>query len=348
MRIGIIAPLWKRVPPERYGGTELVVYNLTEGLIERGHEVTLFASGDSVTRGELIPIVEKNLYDTLGGFDWKELSYDILQAERVASMAQRFDVIHNHNGFVFLAFTSFIKTPVVTTLHSSLPPEPEILARNFKDRYFVSISNAQRELAPYLRYIDTVYHGIDVERFPFSDKKGEYLLFLGTYSPYKGPHIAIEVSKRSGIPLILAGEMRPEFEEYFKKDIEPHEDGRNIIIKYEVDFGEKVELLKRAKALLMPVRWQEAFGLVMIEAMACGTPVIGFMRGAIPEVVIDGKTGFIVSDMEGMVKALNDIDRIPRTLCRRHVEENFTIDVMVRRYERVYEKIKDCTGSPCN
>lgn len=348
MKIGIIAPLWKPVPPEGYGGTELIVSNITEELVRRGHEVTLFASKDSKTNAKLIPITEKNLHSLLGGFDWKEQSYDILQAEKVASMAEEFTVIHNHNGFVPLAFTPFIKTPMITTLHSSLPPEPRILSEAFKDRYFVSISNAQRALAPYLNYIKTVYHGIDVKIFPFNDKDRGYLLFLGTFSPYKGPDIAIEVAEQSGIPIILAGEKRVEFEEYIKKHIEDKADGEKVIVKGELDFNEKVRLLSGAIALLLPVRWEEAFGLVMVEAMACGTPVIGFRKGSIPEVIEDGKTGFIVEGADEMINAIKIIKSISRTFCREMVENKFSVGRMVSDYERLYEKVKDCTGSTSN
>lgn len=348
MKIGIIAPLWKPVPPDGYGGTELIVSNITEELVRRGHDVTLFASGDSKTDARLIPITEKNLHSLLGCFDWKEVSYDIVQSEIVANMSEEFSIIHNHNGFVPLAFTSFIKPPMITTLHSSLPPEPRVLSEAFKDRYFVSISNAQRNLAPYLNYIRTIYHGIKVEDFPFSEKDRGYLLFLGTFSPYKGPDVAIDVARKSGIPIILAGERRAEFEEFIKKNIEEKVDGEQVIIKGELNFYEKAQLLSGAISLLMPIRWEEAFGLVIIEAMACGTPVIGFKRGSIPEVVENGKTGFIVDSTDEMINAIKKIKNISRSFCRERVENKFSVKRMVDDYERLYEEIKDCTGCSCN
>lgn len=177
VKIGIISPLWKPLPPERYGGTELIVSLIAEGLVRKGHEVTIFASGDSKTSARLVPVTDKNLYSLLGGFKWGDLQYDILQTEMVGRMSAEFDILHNHNGFVPLTVTPLIKTPVVTTLHSSLPPEPVALAGAFKDRMFISISNAQRELAPYLNYIRTVYHGIDIERFPYSSRSGVTLCF---------------------------------------------------------------------------------------------------------------------------------------------------------------------------
>jgi glycosyltransferase involved in cell wall biosynthesis len=348
MKIGIIAPLWKPVPPEGYGGTELVVSYITEELVRRGHDVTLFASGDSKTNARLVPIVEKNLYSLLGGFDWREFSYDILQADKVANMSEEFSIIHNHNGFIPLAFTPCIKRPVITTLHSSLPPEPKVLSEAFKDRCFVSISNAQRSLAPYLNYIKTIYHGIKVEEFPFNERDKGYLLFLGTFSPYKGPDTAIEVAKRSGIPIILAGERRDEFKEYIKKYIDDKADGENVIIKGELDPNEKAQLLSGAISLLMPVRWEEAFGLVMVEAMACGTPVIGFRKGSIPEIIEDRKTGFIVEDTEEMINAIKKIRNISRAFCRETARDKFSVERMVNDYERLYEEVKDCTGSSSN
>lgn len=347
MRIGVASPLWKPVPPEKYGGTELIVSYITEELVKRGHEVTLFASGDSKTSARLISPVEKNLHDILGGFDWKEVSYDILEGEMVAKMATQFDIIHNHNGFVPLSHTSLIKTPVVTTLHSSLPPEPKVLAAAYKDRCFISISDAQRKLAPYLNYIGTVYHGIPVERFPFSDKHGDYLLFLGTFSPHKGPDIAIEVARRSRLPIILVGERRKDFEGFIKSEIEGKVSGSDVLLKGELDFEEKTKLLLGAAALLMPVRWDEAFGLAMIEAMACGTPVIGMRRGAVPEIVSHGETGFVVDTIDEMVEAIKDLNGISRERCRRVVEERFSVKRMVDDYEGIYEKAKDsssCAG----
>ncbi len=344
MRVGIISPLWKPLPPERYGGTELVVSLLAEGLVKKGHDVTVFASGDSKVSGRLIAVTERNLYDTLGGFKWDNLEYDIIETEMVGRLSMDFDVIHNHNGFVPLVISPLIKTPLVTTLHSSLPPQPESLARAFKDRLFVSISNAQRQLAPYLNYIGTVYHGIDVDRFPFSEKTGEYLLFLGTFSPHKGPDIAIRIAKESGIPLILAGEIRKEFEDYYEKEIASMADNEDVIIRGELNLNEKVELLKNAKALLLPVRWQEAFGLVMIEAMACGTPVIGFNKGAIPEIICNGKTGFIVNSIEEAKDAVMRISEIDRSYCREWVKERFSLKKMVDEYEKIYKEVISIGG----
>ncbi len=342
MKIGLISPLWKKLPPEKYGGTELVVYDLACALTEKGHEVTVFASGDSNLPCKLIPIIEKNLYEMLGQFKWDFYDYDILQTEIVGKMSDEFDVLHNHNGFIPLTISPLTKTPILTTIHSSLPPEPAVLRKAFKDRFYVSISNAQRELAPELNWIATVYHGIDVKKYPFSGEKGEYIVFLGTFSPHKGPDIAIEISKKAGIPIILAGEIRKEFEEFYREKILLKQDGKQIKVFGELTFQEKAELLKNALALILPVRWKEAFGLVMIEAMACGTPVIAPRRASVPEIVVDGTTGFIVSVenmIDEMVEKIKEIKKINPMDCRLHVEKNFTADKMVNEYLKVYEKI---------
>lgn len=339
MRIGIISPLWKSLPPERYGGTELIVSLLAEELVKRGHEVTVFASGDSKVSGRLLPVTERNLYDTLGGFKWENLEYDIIQAEMVGRLWREFDILHNHNGFVPLTITPLIDIPMITTLHSSLPPQPESLAKAFKDRFFVSISNAQRSLAPYLNFIRTIYHGIEVDRFPFSPKRGEYLVFLGTYSPFKGPDIAIEVARELKIPIILAGEVREEYRDFYKEKVASKADGKDVVVMGELTFDEKVKILKDGIALLMPVRWQEAFGLVMIEAMACGTPVIGLNMGATPEVINNGKTGYVVNSVEEMKEAVKRIHVIERGYCREWVKERFSIKTMVDRYEELYREM---------
>ncbi|WP_353683549.1 glycosyltransferase family 4 protein [Thermodesulfovibrio sp. 3907-1M] len=341
MKIGLISPLWKKLPPEKYGGTELVVYDLACALTEKGHEVSVFASGDSNLPCKLIPVVEKNLYEMLGQFKWDFYDYDILQTEKVGKMNNEFDILHNHNGFIPLTITPLIKTPMLTTIHSSLPPEPAVLREAFKDRFYISISNAQRELAPELNWIATVYHGIDVKKYPFSGEKGEYLVFLGTFSPHKGPDIAIEISKKSGIPIILAGEIRKEFEEFYREKILSQQDGRQIKVFGELTFQEKAELLKNALALIFPVRWKEAFGLVMIESMACGTPVIAFRKGSTQEVVEHGITGFLVGSVDEACEALKKIEKIDRNLCRKTVQQKFSRDTMAESYLKIYKMLEE-------
>jgi len=339
MKIGLISPLWKKLPPEKYGGTELVVYDLACALTDLGHEVSVFASKDSNLPCRLIPVAPQNLYDMLGQFKWDFYEYDILQTEIVAKMHDEFDILHNHNGFVPLIISNLIKTPIVTTIHSSLPPQPSSFADVFKDRLYISISDAQRQLAPQLNWIGRVYHGIDVKKYSFSANRGQYLFFLGTFSPYKGADIAIEISKKSSIPLILAGEIRHEFEDFYKEKIASQHDGKNVQVLGELTFEEKVNLLKNALALILPVRWNEAFGLVMIEAMACGTPVVAFKKGSTQEIIRHKTTGFLVDSVDEACEVLKCIDTIDRNLCRQEVEKNFSRETMAKNYLKIYSKL---------
>lgn len=338
MKIGIISPLWRRVPPKKYGGTEYVVSLITAELVKRNHEVYLFASGDSETPAHLIPIIDRNLYDLLGEYQWNNINYDLYQMKIVSKYADDIEIFHNHNGFVPLYFKEALKKPIITTLHSSLPFSQE-LALYVKDEPYVSISNAQRKLGPNLNFVATIYHGIPVELFPFQKEKKDYIVFLGTISPYKGTDRAIKIALKSGIKLIIAGELRKEFKTFFDNKVKPYIDGKNIEFVGELSFHEKIDILKEAKALLLPVRWEEAFGLVMIESMACGTPVIAFHKGAVPEIIKDKETGFIVKNTNEAVKALQKVESINPMTCRLWVEENFNVKKMVDEYEKLYKAI---------
>ena len=314
MRIAILGPVWKSVPPEKYGGTEAVVSFLTEELVRRGHEVTLFASGDSVTGAKLKSIFPKNLYTTLGRFDWTNISYGLLHSRACFLEAEHFDIIHNHLGPEALLFARFVQTPVLTTLHSSVAPDFPELARALKDERFVSISSAQRTNAPYLNWVATVYHGMPTEQFSLNTAPKGYLLFMGTLSPEKGVDVAVRAAKKTGMPLVIAGEERPEHAEFLAREVFPHIDGESVSRVGEAGFAEKVGLYQNAKALLFPVRWNEAFGLVMVEAMLCGTPVIAFANGSTPEVVDDGVTGFVVpsGDEDGLADAVRQAEKLDR------------------------------------
>ncbi|MCM8807984.1 MAG: glycosyltransferase family 4 protein [Candidatus Omnitrophica bacterium] len=338
MKIGIISPLWKRVPPKKYGGTEYIVSLIASELVKKKYEVYLFASGDSETSGNLIPIVEKNLHELLGEYQWNNLNYDLYQMKIISKYANEIEIFHNHNGFVPLYFKEALKKPILTTLHSSLPFSKD-LAFYVKDEPYVSISNAQRNLAPYLNFVATIYHGIPVELFPFQREKKDYVVFLGTISPYKGTDRAIKIAMKSGIKLIIAGELRKEFKTFFDTKIKPYIDGKNVEFIGELTFSEKVDILKEAKALLLPVRWEEAFGLVMIESMACGTPVIAYNKGAVPEVIKDKETGFIVNNIKDAVKALKRVETIDPLVCRSWVEKKFSAKRMVDEYEKLYQDI---------
>lgn len=339
MRIALLAPLWKRVPPEKYGGSELVVANLAKGLTELGHEVTTFACGNSKVSGKLVPVIPKPMYDLVGGFDWSGVKqYEFLSFFELGKRIKDFDVVHNHMGFHPIALAPFTSIPFVTTLHSSLAPDFPYLAKAFREYPFVSISNAQRKLAPELNYVATVYHGIDVKTFnPRLEGGGNnYFVFIGTLSYNKGIDIAVKATYKIGAKLIIAGEIREEDKSFLDKEVFPYVDGERIKFIGEVGHEEKNRLFSGADGVLFPSRWNEAFGLVMIEALACGTPVVAFNNGAVSEVLRDGETGFIVEDEMSFGEAMKKVNDLSRKKCRAEAEKRFDVSVMANNYESVY------------
>lgn len=341
MRVAQLAPLWKEVPPKKYGGSELVVANLTEGLVKLGAEVTLFACGGSKTSAKLVEVIDRPMYDLLDGFSWGAIqAYEFLEYADLIKRLDEFDVVHNHLGFHPLVFSPLFKIPVVTTLHSSLPPDFPYLAERFKDNYFVSISQAQRGLAPYLNYIETIYHGIDTANFNFNLKAdNDYLLFVGSLTPNKGIDIAIQAALETNEKLIIAGEVREGDKDFLEHQVYPFIDNSQIKFLGEVNHQQKSKLYAHAKALVLPVRWNEAFGLVMAESLACGTPVIAFNKGSVPEVITNGETGFVVNNFSEFKKAINQISQISRLRCRKEAEERFDISVMAKNYLNLYQKL---------
>lgn len=339
MRIAQIAPLWERVPPPAYGGTELVVGLLTEELVKRGHEVTLFASGDSISKAKLESVCPQaiRLDPTIKEY----AAYEALQLSRVFGSSQEFDIIHSHVGYPALVYGNFSATPIVHTLHGIFTKDNEQVFATHRQQPFVSISHAQREPRLGLNYVATVYNGIDVDQHRFypQPQKPEYLAFLGRMSPEKGPHIAIEIAKRVGIPLKMAGKVDPVDVEYFESQIKPHIDGQHIEFLGEATHTQKNQLLGGAVAMLFPITWREPFGLVMVESMAAGTPVLARPLGSVPEVIRDGHTGFICDRVEDFVKAIARLSEIDRHACRRHVLENFSVSSMVDGYEAVYRQL---------
>ncbi|GAB4540548.1 MAG: glycosyltransferase family 4 protein [Thermodesulfovibrionia bacterium] len=346
LRIAQVAPVIERVPPPRYGGVELVIANLIEGLHKRGHKITLFATGDSISPQRLLSIIDRPMRGMPQRDIWR---IEFLQSAKVLEMANEFDIIHCHFGpdvFPYPWITELTDTPFVFTLHGrlDLPELKELYTRCERVRrcYHISISNDQRIPLPEANYIGTVYNGIDVQIYPFSDKKEDFLIFLGRASHEKGIVEAIEIAKRAKERLVILAKVDPVDKEYFESKVKPLIDGKKIVFIGEVEFQEKVSWLKRAKAMLFPIQWREPFGLVTIEAMACGTPVIAPRRASVPEIVMDGITGFIVSVenmIEEMVESLKHIKEIKPERCREHVERNFTTDRMVEDYLRLYEKI---------
>ncbi len=338
MKIAQIAPLVERVPPKTYGGTERVVHALTEELVKLGHEVTLFASGDSVTSANLVSVYPVSLREAgakdLYGFNpWTALNIGLAYARQ-----DEFDIIHDMMGSMSLPTANIARTPVVMTEHGPIKRETRKLYRTLRNPYIVTISNSQREPAPDLNYIGTVYNGLPMEHYPFSDDHDGYLLYVGRFTMDKGVHFAIEVAQDLNMPLILAAKLDPHRQAYFDQFIKPHL-SKKIRWVGEVDEEERNKLYSRAKAFLHPCTWREPFGLTLIEAMACGCPVIAMNKGAIPEIVKDGETGFVVEDVDEMINAVEEIDTIDRKQCRKHALTNFNAKKMAKEYEQIYKKI---------
>jgi glycosyltransferase involved in cell wall biosynthesis len=339
MRIAQIAPLWESVPPPGYGGIELVVGLLTDELVRRGHEVTLFATGDSITLAKLESAYPRalRLDETV-----KEPGvYDMLQLSQVYERAGEFDVIHSHMGATALPFGNLVKTPTVHTLHGIFTPDNEKLYTHAAQQAYVSISDAQREPRLNLNCVATVYNGIDPSVYEFNPQPQDppYLAFLGRLSPEKRPHLAIEIAKRSGWRLKMAGKVDACDREFFEREIKPQIDGKQIEYLGEANHAEKCELLRGAVALLFPIMWREPFGLVMIEAMATGTPVIAMEMGSTPEVIEDGKTGFLCGSAEEFIAALDKVEKLNRVDCRDRVLTKFSFQSMTDGYEAVYRDI---------
>lgn len=338
MRIGILAPITWRTPPRRYGPWEQVCAYLADGLAARGHRVVLFATGDARTRAELSWVCPRPLGEDPS---LPAGPYEMLHMGHALAAARELDVLHNHFNCYPLCFTPLLPTPVVTTLHGSalLEPHTRLVYRRFRHLPYVSISDAERAGCPELNYVATVYHGIDPAGFTFRERPGDYLLFLGRICPEKGAHLAVEAARRSGMRLVLAGPVPPKDREFFDQAIRPHVDGRRVEYVGEVGPEERDRLLGGALALLHLITVPEPFGLVLVEAQACGTPVVAFPLGSVPEVVRDGVTGYLVRDLDEAVRRLADVDRLRRPACRAWVEERFTVDRMVEGYLAVYRRV---------
>lgn len=335
MRIAVVSPPIERVPPPAYGGIEAVVSLIADELARRGHAVTLYASGDSITEARLRaacpwPLRTRSLTWPLG--------YELAHLARVLEDADQYDLIHNHYGPMLMAFSRVIRPPMLTTIHGPMPPEALVLWENYVG-YYNSISRAGKVEFPDRGYLGVVYNGIDVPSFPFRAEKENFLLFLGRISPEKGTHLAIEAALASDRRLIIAGKIDRVDRAYWESEIRPRVDGQRVCFVGEADGPMKRDLLARAQILLHPVTWPEPFGLVMAEAMACGTPVIAMRKGSIPEVVADGETGFVVDSVDEMVAAIDRVDEIDSARCRARVENLFSVPRMVDGYERLYRRI---------
>jgi glycosyltransferase involved in cell wall biosynthesis len=340
LQIAQVSPLYERVPPALYGGTERIVGYLTEELVERGHQVTLFASGDSRTGAKLVAPAARAL--RLSSPPKDDLVFHLLELAEVFEHAREFDVIHCHVGHLAFPFARLARAPSLHTLHGRLDlPDTFPIFRHFHDEPLVSISHAQRQ--PFkglgVTWAGTVYHGIPVDRYPFSPGGGGYLAFLGRISPEKRPDLAIALAKRVGLRLKIAAKVDPVDRRYFEEEIEPLMDDPLIEFIGEIGEDAKTQFLGEALALLFPIDWPEPFGLVMIEALACGTPVIARPFGSVPEVLEHGRTGFIADTLEEMEAAVHKLDRIDRAECRREVEARFTVERMVDGYEALYQSL---------
>jgi glycosyltransferase involved in cell wall biosynthesis len=338
MRIAQVAPLYESVPPKYYGGTERVVSYLTEELVRQGHEVTLFASGDSVSKARLVAASPRSL--RLDEHCVDQLAHQILMLEHVFQRATEFDIIHFHVDYLHFPLSRRQPIMHVTTLHGRLDvPDLVPLYEEFRDMPVVSISNAQRQPLPWVNWQATVYHGIPADLYRFREQPGRYLAFMGRISPEKRVDRAIEIAKRVQIPLKIAAKVDPVDKRYFKREIEPLLGDPLIKLVGEIGDGEKDNFLGNAYALLLPIDWPEPFGLVMIEAMACGTPVIAYRDGAVPEVMEQGHTGFIVDALEDAVEAVRRVPELSRKRCREVFEKRFTATRMAHDYVQVYERL---------
>jgi glycosyltransferase involved in cell wall biosynthesis len=338
MRIAIVAPPFIAVPPKTYGGTELVIANLAEGLSERGHQVVVYANGESTVRCEVRSLFEAG--------DWppRQLSDGTLRGIHHAAWAFEdiaradFDVVHL-NDASSVPLTRFLDTPAVHTLHH---PHEEAISELYLAHprvLYVAISQSQRGHEP-MPWMSTIHHGIRLSNYRLGERKREYLSFLGRIAPIKGTHHALEVARRTGIPLKLAGEIQPMFQPYWEQQIKPHVDGRLIEYVGQVDLALKAELLAHSTALLFPIEWAEPLGLVMLEAMASGTPVLAFPGGSVREVVCDGTSGWVCRDLDELTKRARDPAISPES-CRQYVSRRFSLELMVERYERVYGQAID-------
>ena len=346
-RIAVIVPPFTTVPPKRQGGTERIAYQMIEELTRRGYKVTLFGAGRCKTSAQFIQIFKRTISERKIDTTFIESSRALrLESVYIARIMQElikrrkeFDIVFNHmrGGYLLLGLSKFLKIPVVSVLHLPIFKELGELLLRYKNPNIVTVSNNQRKPAPKVNYLGTIYNGVDLKEFRFSNNPKDYFLFAGALGEHKNPKDAILAAKKTNSNLILIGGKKRE--PYFSKEIKPLIDNKQIKYLGEVSNKKRVELFRKAKALLFPILWEEPFGLVMIEAMASGTPVIAYPNGAVKEVVKDKETGFIVKDVKEMARAIKQIDKIDRKKCRERVERYFSIEKMVDDYENICKKL---------
>ena len=359
MKIAQIAPGWFSVPPKNYGGTEAVLYNLIEELVEQGHDVTLYAPGDAQTSAKLVSFFPQALIDS--GVPWQAhlKAYYHLRKSIEAVKQGDFDIVHTHlssaSDLYLFPLMAGMQVPHVMTLHSRFPfdhlpngwvgdADPLYMTEWSSSMPMVAISKHARDEVPYpLHFVGVVYHGLPMDTFiPTRTRRRDYFAWLGRCVPDKGAHLAIQAAKEAGVALILAGTVdrnMPESVRYFQEQIKPQIDNQQIRYIGPANMKEKINLFSGARAFLNPIEWEEPFGMVMIEAMALGCPAISFKRGAAPELIVDGKTGFLVEDVDAMVRAIASIDTIDRDTTRQHIEEHFSARVMAKNYTKIYQQV---------
>jgi glycosyltransferase involved in cell wall biosynthesis len=344
LRVAMLAPPWISVPPPGYGGVESVISVLTEALVRRGAEVTLFCAPGSRSSARVVTLLD--------AAHPEEIERSLYEGDHVARAFEEidvavddgcFDVLHDHCGFTALAMADRLATPSVHTLHGQFTPgTAAFYARHGHKAALVGISQAQLASAPRgLRVIDVIPNPIDVRSWPLREHKDDYLLWIGRMTAEKGPHRAIAAARSAGVPLVMAGVIQPGQQAYFDREVAPHIDGERVRFLGEVGGSVKHSLFAGARALLMPIRWQEPFGMVMVEALVCGTPVIAFREGAASELVVHGKTGFLVADEQDMAAAVKDLPRIAARDCRAWVAEHCDVDVVAAAYESTYRSAVD-------
>lgn len=338
MKIALLAPIIESVPPKKYGGTERVVHALAEELVKKGHNVTLFASGDSVTSAKLISVYPRALREAKIKELYGPNILTMLNIGLAYSKQDEFDIIHDHVGHLSLPTANISRTPVVMTLHGPFTPENKRIFETLNKPFLVTISNAQTFRMPNVNWAETIYNGLHMEHYPFSQTNDGYLIFVGRISMEKGVHLAIEVAQYLNLPLIIAAKLESVDMQYFNEYVGPRLSDQIRWIG-EVDEEERNRLFSRALCSLHPNTWREPFGLTIIEAMACGCPVIGFNKGSIPELIIDGKTGFVANDVDEMIDGVLNIGKINRAECRKHTLKNFNAQKMAERYTLLYQKI---------
>lgn len=349
VKIAQVCPLWENVPPPKYGGTERVVYYLTEELVRAGHDVTLFACGTSRTSAELVSVYPRPLFRD--GIPWTNIMYPLLNITEAFDRADEFDIIHVHlnksSDYIALPLAKPIRDKVVFTFHFPYPTSQNRMDRHavlqkYKDMNFTSISNSQRSGGENLNWIGTVYNGIDVSTYTYNPNPEDYVVWIGKFNPDKGVHEAIQAAKKAGVKLVLGGkidQLEQEDAEYFKTQVEPYIDDTHVEYVGELDDAQKNTYFGGAKAFLNPIRWNEPFGLTMVESMACGTPVIAFNQGSASELIGDGNTGYLVHDVDEMAEKILEVSSIDRATCRARVEAKFSSQTMAKGYVGIYEKL---------